>query len=43
MDLMKHNNPDIVITMTMAKGKKTSGETMALTTDGVQGMQKYER
>ena len=42
MDL-KNIKPDTVITMTMAKLKKTSGETMALTTDGVQGMQKYER
>ena len=36
-------NPDIVMTITMAQGKKTSGEPMAPTTDGVQGMQKYER
>ena len=42
MDL-KHIKPDTVITMTMAKVKKTSGEKMALTTDGVQGMQKYEK
>ena len=43
MDMKQHINPDIVMTMTMAKGKKTSGETMAPTTDGVQGMQKYEK
>ena len=41
MDL-KNIKPDTVITMTMAKVKKTSGEKMALT-DGVQGMQKYEK
>ena len=42
MDL-KHIKPDTVITMTMAKVKKTSGEKVALTTDGVQGIQKHEK
>ena len=42
MDL-KHTKPDTVITMTMTKAKKASGEKMALKTDGVQGMQKYEK
>ena len=39
----KHIRPDTVITTTMTKAKKTSGGKMALTTDGVQGMQKYEK
>ena len=42
MDL-NHIKPETVTTMTMAKVKKTSGGKTALTTDGVQGMHKYEK
>ena len=34
---------DTVMIMTMAEDKKPSGERKALTTDGVQGMQKYKK